>query len=45
MKLEDVARISGSPLMPKITIWHALNQKAIARRFAKEQGTKYEELT
>ena len=30
--------------MPKITIWHALNQKAIARRFAKEQGTKYEEL-
>ena len=43
-ELEDVARISGSPLMPKITIWHALNQKAIARRFAKEQGTKYEEL-
>ena len=43
-ELEDVARISGSPLMPKITIWHALNQKAIARRFAKEQGTKYKEL-
>ena len=43
-ELEDIARISGSPLMPKITIWHALNQKAIARRFAKEQGTKYEEL-
>ena len=43
-ELAAVARISGSPLMPKITIWHALNQKAIARRFAKEQGTKYEEL-
>ena len=43
-ELEDVARISGSPLMPKITIWHALNQKAIARRFAKEQGTQYENL-
>lgn len=36
-ELEDVARISGSPLMPKITIWHALNQKAIARRFAKSR--------
>ena len=36
-ELEDIARITGSPLMPKITIWHALNQKAIARRFAKEQ--------
>lgn len=43
-ELEDIARITGSPLMPKITIWHALNQKAIARRFAKEQGTQYEEL-
>lgn len=43
-ELEDIARITGSPLMPKITIWHALNQKAIARRFAKEQGTRYEEL-
>ena len=43
-ELEDVARITGSPLMPKITIWHALNQRAIARRFAKEQRTKYEDL-
>ena len=43
-ELEDIARITGSPLMPKITIWHALNQKAIARRFAKEQGTQYEDL-
>lgn len=43
-ELDDVARISGSPLMPRITIWHALNQKAIARRYAKEQGTRYEDL-
>lgn len=43
-ELEDIARITGSPLMYKITIWHALNQKAIARRFAKEQGTTYENL-
>lgn len=43
-ELEDVARLTGSPLMSRITIWHALNQKAIARRYAKEHGTQYEEL-
>ena len=43
-ELEDIARITGSPLMPRITIWHALNQKAIARRFAKEHDTNYEHL-
>lgn len=41
---DEVAFITGSPLMPKITIWHALNQKAIARRFAKELGTSYDKL-
>lgn len=30
--------------MPRITIWHALNQKAIARRYAAEHGTRYEDL-
>ena len=30
--------------MPRITIWHALNQKAVARRFAKEHQTTYEQL-
>lgn len=43
-ELNEVARISGSPLLPRITIWHALNQKAIARRFAAEHHTRYEEL-
>lgn len=43
-ELDEVARINGSPLIPRITIWHALNQRAIARRYAKEQGTRYEEL-
>lgn len=41
---EDVARFTGSPLMPRIAIWHALNQKAIARRFAAERRTRYEDL-
>lgn len=36
-ELDEVARITGSPLMPRITIWHALNQRAIARRYAKER--------
>lgn len=40
----DVARISGSPIMPRITTWHALNQRAIARRYAAEHKTRYENL-
>ena len=35
-ELDEIARITGSPLMPRITIWHALNQRAIARRYAAE---------
>ena len=40
----DVARISGSPLMPRESTWHALNQRSIARRFASERGLRYEDL-
>ena len=43
-ELNDYARISGSPLMNRICIWHALNQRAIARRFANEIGKHYEDL-
>lgn len=43
-ELNDYARISGSPLMNRICIWHALNQRAIARRFANEIGKEYEDL-
>lgn len=39
-ELEDVARISGHPLFERISIWHALNQKAVARRAAKEKFNK-----
>ena len=38
------ARICGSPLMTRICIWHALNQRAVARRFAQETGRRYEDL-
>jgi len=42
-ELSPYARISGSPLMNRICIWHALNQRAIAKRFARERGKKYED--
>lgn len=43
-ELDEIARISGHPELPRISIFHALNQKAVARRFAREQGKKYEDL-
>ena len=43
-ELSPLARISGSPLMPRICIWHALNQRAIARRYASGIGKEYEDL-
>ena len=43
-ELNDYARISGSPLMGRICIWHALNQRAIARRYASGIGKRYEDL-
>lgn len=43
-QLNDYARISGSPLLPRICIWHALNQRAVARRFADDTGRRYEDM-
>ncbi|MGM9593357.1 MAG: butyrate kinase [Candidatus Onthomonas sp.] len=43
-ELTDVARVSGMPELPRRSVFHALNQKAVARRYAKEQGVKYEDL-
>lgn len=43
-ELTPVARISGMPELPRRSIFHALNQKAVARRYAKEQGVAYEDL-
>lgn len=38
------ARVCGSPLMQRASVWHALNQRATAKRFAKSQGKRYEDL-
>ena len=43
-ELQDVARISGHPDIPRVSIFHALNQKAVARIYARSVGKKYEEL-
>lgn len=43
-ELEELARISGHPAFERISIFHALNQKAIAKTHAKSQGHAYENM-
>ncbi len=43
-ELQPVARISGHPAIGRISIFHALNQKAIARIYGEAVGRKYEEM-
>lgn len=43
-ELQPIARLSGHPALNRVSIFHALNQKVIARTYAKEVGKKYEEL-
>ena len=42
-ELDDVARFSGMPEIPRKSKFHALNQKAVAKRYAKEMGKAYED--
>ena len=39
-EIDERARLTGSPLLPRITTWHALNQRAIARRYARQLSEK-----
>jgi butyrate kinase len=43
-EMQDVARLSGMPELKRKSIFHALNQKAVARRGAKELGKAYEDV-
>jgi butyrate kinase len=43
-EFNDLARLSGHPLLPRRSIFHALNQKAVAREHSKSIMKKYEEL-
>ncbi len=42
-EMQDVARIAGHPEFTRLSIFHALNQKASARKAAAKLGKKYEE--
>lgn len=43
-EFEDIARIAGHPLFERKSIYHPLNQKAVAREYAHFKHTQYEEL-
>ncbi len=43
-ELEPVARLSGHPAIERISIFHALNQKAVARVYAASVNRKYEDM-
>ena len=43
-ELAPVARYSGLPELPRTSVFHALNQKAVAKRYAKEHNVAYTSL-
>ena len=43
-ELEEIARISGNKHFTRISIFHALNQKATARKHAGNMGKTYDEM-
>lgn len=44
-ELDEIARVAGHKLFERISIFHALNQKAVARRWARDHGKRYEEVS
>jgi butyrate kinase len=43
-ELQDVARFTGHPMFKRLSIYHALNQKATGRAYARLMNHKYEDL-
>ena len=43
-ELAPVARYSGVKELPRTSVFHALNQKAVAKRYAKESGKAYDSM-
>lgn len=43
-EMENVARVTGLPQIRRRSIFHALNQKAVARHYAEQQGARYEDI-
>ncbi len=42
-EMVDIARLSGMPELPRKSILHALNQRAVAHKVAKELGKEYKD--
>ncbi len=40
----DIAKVTGMPEFPRDSLFHALNQKAVAKRYAKENNLDYNNL-
>lgn len=43
-EMDDIARVSGHPLIERKSVFHSLNQKFFARKYAKAQHKKYDEV-
>lgn len=43
-ELDDMARVTGHPLFKRKSIFHALNQKYVARKYAKSNAKCYDDL-
>lgn len=43
-EMDDIARVSGHALIPRRSVFHALNQKAMAIRYAEEVNQPYRNL-
>ncbi len=43
-EFDDVARLSGHPLLPRNSLVHALNVKMVAKKFARQTGKPYERM-
>lgn len=43
-EMQDVARITGIPSISRISVFHALNQKAIAKKHAQSVGKQYTDM-
>ncbi len=43
-EFDELARVAGHPLFERKSIFHALNQKYVARMYAKSIGKKYDEM-
>lgn len=43
-EMDDIARVSGHPLIERRSVFHSLNQKFFARKYAKAHHKKYDEV-